>query len=191
MLRNTYPTWDIGHQGDPSGVLWWIAELRQPVTPELVAAGVSRTIRREDAIALAATLGWQTALLHTVRPVLLAPGPPLSGAARRAGGSTREPARRWCIHSTGPAAAPPEVTTMHTWESHTPRGSRLRIHETSCCGEYELASEGGEYFVLRWTKNSAYEETSRGIYGRAAQAWRALAEAHVCSRRTSGSSLAT
>ncbi|TDE54099.1 hypothetical protein E1295_15780 [Nonomuraea mesophila] len=69
-LRNTYPAWDIGHQGDPSGVLWWIAELRQPVTPELVAAGVSRMIRREDAIALAATLAWQTALLHTVRPVL-------------------------------------------------------------------------------------------------------------------------
>lgn len=67
VLRNTYPAWDISYARDASGCRWWTAALRQPLTVELVAAGVMSPVRREDAIALASTLAWQSALLHSVR----------------------------------------------------------------------------------------------------------------------------
>jgi hypothetical protein len=75
------------------------------------------------------------------------------------------------------AAAPPEVIDMHTWEPHIWQGTRLRIHDTSCCGEYQLASEGGEFFVRRQAGNE-YEETARGRYGRAVTAWLDLSAEH-------------
>ncbi len=64
VLRNTYPAWDIDREQDASGQVWWKAELRQPLTATMAAAGVLRSIRQPDAIALAATLAWQAALLH-------------------------------------------------------------------------------------------------------------------------------
>ncbi|MGI5285222.1 hypothetical protein ACQEVF_18065 [Nonomuraea polychroma] len=75
---------------------------------------------------------------------------------------------------------------MYNWRPYAPRAARLRIHATSCCGEYELAAEGGEYFVLRWTGGSdKQEETGRGVYAHALEAWSALASQHRCSRRAS------
>ncbi|MGP3917706.1 hypothetical protein [Nonomuraea sp. 10N515B] len=68
VLRNTYPAWEIGREQDASGQAWWTAALRRPMTPELAAAGIRQTIRQSDAIALAATLAWQFALLHDARP---------------------------------------------------------------------------------------------------------------------------
>ncbi|MGP3921407.1 hypothetical protein [Nonomuraea sp. 10N515B] len=67
VLRNTYPAWDITNERDASECLWWTAKLLRPLTAALVAAGVMSPIRRVDAIALASTLAWQSALLHSVR----------------------------------------------------------------------------------------------------------------------------
>lgn len=70
------------------------------------------------------------------------------------------------------------------WEPYTSRGARLRIHDTSCCGEYDLGSAGGEYFVLRRTADGGYEETGRGRYGLAIRVWAELTEAHQHPART-------
>lgn len=66
VLRHTYPAWDITYERDASGHMWWIAKLRRPFTLELATAGVMSPVRREDAIALASTLAWQSALVHSV-----------------------------------------------------------------------------------------------------------------------------
>ncbi|WP_431931688.1 hypothetical protein [Nonomuraea jabiensis] len=68
VLRNTYPGWDIDYESDGSGRMWWTAELRRMPTLDMATAGVMRNIRQHDAIALASTLAWQSALLHTTRP---------------------------------------------------------------------------------------------------------------------------
>lgn len=64
VLRNTYPAWEIDRAEDASGLMWWTAELRQTFTFEIAAAGVMKSVRQPDAIALASTLAWQSALLH-------------------------------------------------------------------------------------------------------------------------------
>ncbi|MFG1709259.1 hypothetical protein ACFLIM_39315 [Nonomuraea sp. M3C6] len=75
---------------------------------------------------------------------------------------------------------------MYDWEPHIPRAPRLRVDETSCCGEYELASEGGEYFVLRWTGDGEkQEETARGVFARAYAVWHDLAAGHQHKSRAS------
>ncbi|TMR89125.1 hypothetical protein [Nonomuraea basaltis] len=66
-LRNTYPAWQIEHEKDASGEVWWTARLLPTFTVDMAAAGVLQTVRQPDAIALAATLAWQTALLHNAR----------------------------------------------------------------------------------------------------------------------------
>ncbi|WP_188194529.1 hypothetical protein [Nonomuraea sp. SYSU D8015] len=66
-LRNTYPAWDIDREQDASGQVWWIARLCRPVTADMAAAGVQPTVRQPDAIALAATLAFQSALLYNAR----------------------------------------------------------------------------------------------------------------------------
>ncbi|MEU8403847.1 hypothetical protein AB0C28_52475 [Nonomuraea sp. NPDC048892] len=63
------------------------------------------------------------------------------------------------------------------WEPHRTVGSLLRVSHTSCCGLYEWASEGGQFFVLRRT-GDRYEETGRGLYRQALDIYIALAEAH-------------
>lgn len=67
VLRNTYPAWDIDLERDGFGQLRWIARLRWRVTVRMVTAGIMQSLRRDDAIALASTLAWQTSLLHSVR----------------------------------------------------------------------------------------------------------------------------
>ncbi|WP_327589056.1 hypothetical protein OHA25_20105 [Nonomuraea sp. NBC_00507] len=64
VLRNTYPAWDIDCERDATGNVSWTARLHPDLTPAMVAAGVLQTVRRLDAIALASTLAWQSALLH-------------------------------------------------------------------------------------------------------------------------------
>ncbi|KAB8184298.1 hypothetical protein FH608_048305 [Nonomuraea phyllanthi] len=66
-LRSTYPVWSIDRQRDDAGRVWWTAMLRTPFTVEMAAAGIWETVWQPDAIALAATLAWQSALLDTVR----------------------------------------------------------------------------------------------------------------------------
>ncbi|MFG1709258.1 hypothetical protein ACFLIM_39310 [Nonomuraea sp. M3C6] len=64
QLRTTYPGWDIDRERDFMGGEWGAAELRQPLTQELVDAGVVKRIRRSDAVELSSTLAWQSALVH-------------------------------------------------------------------------------------------------------------------------------
>ncbi|MFG6197794.1 hypothetical protein [Nonomuraea sp. JJY05] len=64
------------------------------------------------------------------------------------------------------------------WDPYQSHGGTLRISRTSCCGAVELASEGGEYFVLRCSEAGHYEETSRGLYIKAAAAYLALEQKH-------------
>jgi hypothetical protein len=66
------------------------------------------------------------------------------------------------------------------WAPYFSRGP-LRVRETSCCGIYEWASEGGQYFVLRRTGDD-YEESGRGRYGEARPVWARLLSDHVCAR---------
>lgn len=67
VLRNTYPAWDIDIEPDAFGCPRWVALLRRRVSVRLTTAGVVQSLWREDAIALASTLAWQAALLHSVR----------------------------------------------------------------------------------------------------------------------------
>jgi hypothetical protein len=83
------------------------------------------------------------------------------------------------------AAESRKRSDMYEWEPHAPRAPQLRIYATSCCGEYELASEGGEYFVLR-PANDGYEETARGRFSRAAQLWNVLTSEHSCADHEEG-----
>lgn len=70
VLRNTYPAWNIGIEHDERGLLWWAAVLPLTLTTEQLAIGVAPRMRQPDAIALAAALAWQSALLHTPMPPL-------------------------------------------------------------------------------------------------------------------------
>ncbi len=74
---------------------------------------------------------------------------------------------------------------MYHWEPYIQRSPRLRVIRTSCCGEYELASEGGQYFVLRPADNGAHEETARGLYAHTVEVWKVLVSQHRCSMRAS------
>ncbi len=64
------------------------------------------------------------------------------------------------------------------WVPYKPTGGKLRVTHTSCCGRYEFASEGGHFFVLRPIADDCYEETGRGLYRQALDAYIALAERH-------------
>lgn len=67
----------------------------------------------------------------------------------------------------------------HVWEPYLrPPKDRLRITETSCCGAYEWACQGGEFLILRRTSTDQYEETARGLYAPARQVWQALLALH-------------
>ncbi|GGP05438.1 hypothetical protein GCM10012278_24970 [Nonomuraea glycinis] len=58
------------------------------------------------------------------------------------------------------------------WEPYLrPRGDHIRIKETSCCGVYEWASQGGQFFVLRAVYPEGYEEAGRGCYKHAREVW--------------------
>ncbi|NRQ37981.1 hypothetical protein HII36_40050 [Nonomuraea sp. NN258] len=75
-----------------------------------------------------------------------------------------------------------EETPSIEWEPHRPpKGGILRIRATSCCGAYELASLGGQYFVLRPTSDGGHEETGRGMYAHAAKVFITLASEHWCA----------
>lgn len=79
VLRNTYPGWDIRYESNASGQMWWTAELRRTLTLEMATAGIMRTVRQENAIALASTLAWQSALLHNTRSSMRPPPTPPTG----------------------------------------------------------------------------------------------------------------
>jgi hypothetical protein len=69
---------------------------------------------------------------------------------------------------------------MIEWSPYQSRGP-LRVRETSCCGLFELCSEGGQYFVLRYA-DGRYEETGRGLHTQAREAWDRLVREHRCPR---------
>lgn len=57
-----------------------------------------------------------------------------------------------------------DASTVGTleWTPYVSYGGALRTGPISCCGRYVLASESGQYFVLRPSENGDYEETGRG-----------------------------
>jgi hypothetical protein len=65
-LQNTYPGWDISRVRDDSGRLRWLAVYGGPFTDEMRAADAATTILEPDAVTLAATLAWQSALIGAV-----------------------------------------------------------------------------------------------------------------------------
>jgi hypothetical protein len=71
------------------------------------------------------------------------------------------------------------------WEPYRTVGSLLRVSHISCCGLYEWASEGGQFFVLRRI-GDRYEETGRGLYRQARAVYIALAEHHRAEHRSRG-----
>lgn len=79
VLSTTYSAWDISYERDASGGHWWTAVPRRPLTLELVSAGVMSRVRREDAIALASALAWQSALLQWVLESPRSPWTPPAG----------------------------------------------------------------------------------------------------------------
>jgi hypothetical protein len=71
-----------------------------------------------------------------------------------------------------------EPTPVFTWEPlRDPGNGIVRARHTSCCGAYELASLGGEFFVLR-PAGDGHEETGRGIYRNAVIVYMALVQEH-------------
>ncbi|MEQ4717937.1 hypothetical protein [Nonomuraea sp. B19D2] len=72
------------------------------------------------------------------------------------------------------------------WTPYVSRGGILRVAHTSCCGRYELASEGGQFFVLRQAEEAGYEETGRGRYRQVLDVYIALAEQHHAEHARSG-----
>ncbi|MFF0771850.1 hypothetical protein ACFYUK_23400 [Nonomuraea wenchangensis] len=66
------------------------------------------------------------------------------------------------------------------WVPHVPPGGDVvRVRHTACCGAFELASLGGQYFVLRPAEvPGEYEETARGRYIMAVAAYVALLKQH-------------
>lgn len=72
------------------------------------------------------------------------------------------------------------------WEPMRDPGSGIvRVRHTSCCGAYELASLGGECFVLR-PAGGGYEETGRGIHRKAVMVYVALVQDHRAEHRSRG-----
>ena len=72
-----------------------------------------------------------------------------------------------------------EQQSNFEWEPYESPGSGiLRVGHTSCCGLYELASLGGQFFVLRPSEENGYEETGRGVYRKAVAAYVALVKQH-------------
>jgi hypothetical protein len=68
----------------------------------------------------------------------------------------------------------PDVPVLR-WEPYLrPPGDYIRITETSCCGVYEWASQGGQFFVLRAAGPEGYEEAGRGRYKHAREVWTML-----------------
>lgn len=79
-----------------------------------------------------------------------------------------------------------EAAPAYAWEpARDPGGGVIRVRYTACCGAYELASLGGEYFVLR-PAGDGYEETGRGIYRKAVTVYLALVQAHRAEHRSRG-----
>ncbi|SDH85352.1 hypothetical protein [Nonomuraea jiangxiensis] len=64
VLRTTYPAWEIRLGVDGLGAARWTAELRRPVTAQLLAAGVRERVAGPDAVTLASALAHQMYLLH-------------------------------------------------------------------------------------------------------------------------------
>lgn len=77
------------------------------------------------------------------------------------------------------AGGGPGTLPAHQWDPYVPHSPRMRITATSCCGEYELCPEGGEYLVLSPAEDG-HEETARRRFAHATQVWEALTPQHSC-----------
>ncbi len=64
------------------------------------------------------------------------------------------------------------------WEPYQSWGNRLRVTETSCCGKYEWACQGGLFLILRHSVIGGYEEAGRGRYREARALWDELIHEH-------------
>ncbi|SEN11422.1 hypothetical protein [Nonomuraea pusilla] len=64
-----------------------------------------------------------------------------------------------------------------------PARDRIRIIETSCCGAYEWACQGGQFLILRAKDPEGFEETGRGLHKQARLIWDALIAEHENEHR--------
>lgn len=138
-------------------------------------------LTREAETAADATARKQVADLAARRPSGLRHQPPLKEISILAPDADADQAARRDVPGQGDRArtAEPKFTPADLrWEVYTPRGAVLRISCTSCCGAYELASEGGQSLVLRPDGDGGHEETARGLHRQALRVYIALAEAH-------------
>lgn len=70
------------------------------------------------------------------------------------------------------------------WEPYV-SCDRLRVIETSCCGAFEWACQGGQYLVLRERPGGGFEEAGRGRYAVARRVWQDLVVEHHARHETS------
>lgn len=83
-----------------------------------------------------------------------------------------------------PLSAMDDSSAWPAWEPYE-RRERIRITETSCCGAFEWACQGGLYFILRTTERGT-EEAARGLYRQARNVWESLVLAHALDHMDRG-----
>lgn len=72
-----------------------------------------------------------------------------------------------------------------------PARDRIRITETSCCGAYEWACQGGQFLIHCGQTPEGFEETGRGLHKQARLIWDALVAEHENEHRRKNLSAAT
>ncbi|MFG3440011.1 hypothetical protein ACGF0J_22410 [Nonomuraea sp. NPDC047897] len=72
------------------------------------------------------------------------------------------------------------------WAPFVRQDEPYRIRATSCCGHFELASQGGQYLILRPAEGGGYDETARGTYSRTYVVWDTLVAAAHGSQPSTG-----
>lgn len=76
------------------------------------------------------------------------------------------------------------------WEPYQrPPKDRIRITETSCCGAYEWACQGGQFLILRAKRPDGHEEIGRGLYMQARAVWAVLIAEHAREHLKQGMAL--
>ncbi|WP_113699569.1 hypothetical protein [Nonomuraea lactucae] len=77
----------------------------------------------------------------------------------------------------------PPAADEPSWVPFQRHNDLYRVKVTSCCCQYELVSQGGQYLILRPAPGGGYEETARGIYRATIGVWDRLIIEHAGHHR--------